>query len=673
MLNPKPSTTRTTLFMAALLLAATASATYAANIRSIDDGDWSDDTIWQVTSGIDADNIPDADDNVSIEGTVAVSVTDDRECLTLVTSADTPNSLDLTGATASLIVNGDFTNGGTFTASSATILTVTGNVSNNKSFAVIDSTAVVNGNFSNSDTLSATGASVIDLDGNLTANGLNTINELQINGTGAQSISGTGSLTITTLTVDKSSNNLTLNRSVTVGSSFGAILNLNNGQVLTSSTNLLILRTPATTTVGTLTQTNGYVNPIFRRDITNSAQPLLTDYLYAVGTGSGYTPVTYDFTTGSTAAGFITVDARDGDHPAVTSPPFPATTDPDDALDRWWDITQSGISNYAANITFRYLNADVNAGRDEADYRVARYNGPGFLFTTFNTTMTPASNDGEGNGLTQAGQYTLLQQPDPPLAVTLTSLTASAAGIGSTVAIDWTTAAEINNVGFHVYRAEGGYKGERLTSSPIPAQGDEFNGAAYQFVDTLPLAAGETRAYFLEDIDASSVTTLHGPASVSAPTANADDALDSLDLTNWESGSAAPYTAPDFTTPAGELGLAIPNGGSEVFGFWQTRSTLAPVPAGTYILKVHVAWDAAESATVPDVRVRVFEADNAANHMTHTVDRTALGKELPSVIDTVWTSDGSSEWRVAIDLLSFVDGQAGGFRILGVENIPVVE
>ncbi|MCC7391798.1 hypothetical protein IT571_05510, partial [Candidatus Sumerlaeota bacterium] len=216
-------------------------------------------------------------------------------------------------------------------------------------------------------------------------------------------------------------------------------------------------------------------------------------------------------------------------------------------------------------------------------------------------------------------------------------------------------------------------RGAKLNSSIIPAQGSEFRGHTYKFEDHNVLAAGEVRGYYLEDIDASSVATLHGPAIVAANgTSTSESAFEELSLVNWESGSAAPtFVAPTFSNDGSGLSEAIPTGQSNVFGFWQTRLPLEPLPAGKYELMVHFEWQSTEGVPAPDVRVRVFEADNAKNVMTHTVDRSALGKPLPMAITTTWESDGTSQWRVAIDLLGFTPPQAGSFKITEVMNTPV--
>jgi hypothetical protein len=105
---------------------------------------------------------------------------------------------------------------------------------------------------------------------------------------------------------------------------------------------------------------------------------------------------------------------------------------------------------------------------------------------------------------------------EEPTAITLASFTAEADG--GSVALGWTTAAEIDNAGFNVYRAttpDGPYT--QVNGALIAAAGDPTSGASYSLLDK-GLAPG-TYHYKLEDIDLNGVATLHGPvaATVTVP------------------------------------------------------------------------------------------------------------------------------------------------------------
>jgi hypothetical protein len=100
-------------------------------------------------------------------------------------------------------------------------------------------------------------------------------------------------------------------------------------------------------------------------------------------------------------------------------------------------------------------------------------------------------------------------------AVTLASFNAAADGVGA-IRLDWTTASEIDNLGFNVYRAEAADAGGgrlQLNGALIPAQNPgSAVGAAYSFVDETA-RPGVTYYYWLEDVDVNGAATLHGPVS----------------------------------------------------------------------------------------------------------------------------------------------------------------
>ncbi len=84
----------------------------------------------------------------------------------------------------------------------------------------------------------------------------------------------------------------------------------------------------------------------------------------------------------------------------------------------------------------------------------------------------------------------------------------------------WQTGSELDNLGFHLYRgpSEDG-PWTRLDSSLIPGLGSSATGKAYSYRDA-GLQNGTRYFYRLEDVDASSKVTSHGPVSA-VPTAGA--------------------------------------------------------------------------------------------------------------------------------------------------------
>ncbi len=107
----------------------------------------------------------------------------------------------------------------------------------------------------------------------------------------------------------------------------------------------------------------------------------------------------------------------------------------------------------------------------------------------------------------------------------------------SSVLLEWKTATELGNLGFHVERglsAEGPWT--RLTATLIPGLGSSPVGATYSYGDP-GLENGVTYFYRLEDVGITGETTLHGPVSA-VPSVGAV-------LPSPEAGSLITYGRPE--------------------------------------------------------------------------------------------------------------------------------
>jgi hypothetical protein len=84
------------------------------------------------------------------------------------------------------------------------------------------------------------------------------------------------------------------------------------------------------------------------------------------------------------------------------------------------------------------------------------------------------------------------------------------------VAVEWSTASELNTVGFNLYRSEDPKgKFQIINSKLIPSSSDALTGGSYSYRDT-SVQAGHTYYYLLEDVDASGDTNRNGPIQVKA-------------------------------------------------------------------------------------------------------------------------------------------------------------
>lgn len=115
-------------------------------------------------------------------------------------------------------------------------------------------------------------------------------------------------------------------------------------------------------------------------------------------------------------------------------------------------------------------------------------------------TYNPGQEDADGNGIGDACEATL---------VCLSDFTVVPGN--SQVSVRWSTAAEMRNAGFNLYRAtkkNGPYM--QLNERLIPARGRPTIGADYEFSDT-GLKNRRTCWYLLEDVDLDGQLTRHGP------------------------------------------------------------------------------------------------------------------------------------------------------------------
>jgi hypothetical protein len=141
--------------------------------------------------------------------------------------------------------------------------------------------------------------------------------------------------------------------------------------------------------------------------------------------------------------------------------------------------------------------------------------------TTFVFTLDKDYGEGTINVATKAGTVSAYSQmtgpdcdnetTDDTTAIALKSFTTEAQG--NTVVINWETAAEIDNAGFNIYRANalnGQY--EKVNDLMIGAQGD-LTGAVYSFEDTPP--ADGVYFYVLEDVDTFGLATSYEPVQAS--------------------------------------------------------------------------------------------------------------------------------------------------------------
>jgi hypothetical protein len=84
----------------------------------------------------------------------------------------------------------------------------------------------------------------------------------------------------------------------------------------------------------------------------------------------------------------------------------------------------------------------------------------------------------------------------------------------ASVIVDWTTASELETIGFNLYRSET-LEGAltKVNDSVIPSSSDSLTGGAYRYTDE-SVVPGKVYFYYLEDININGVAKRHGPLEV---------------------------------------------------------------------------------------------------------------------------------------------------------------
>ena len=208
---------------------------------------------------------------------------------------------------------------------------------------------------------------------------------------------------------------------------------------------------------GTIAPNFGGTGYVIGKEKRTFAGPGPVDFTFVVGTVNGYSPMDAKNTL---AAGELTVTATQ-----TTAPVVDATR----SLKRYWTLSGSGITS---DLTFYYLDpTDIPVTSTESNYRVIRVEG-GTAVSVPNDCPSPAANsacvDFGANKATVPGvngfsDWTLGENT-APTEVRLNGFTATTRDDG--VRLEWRSGFEVNNLGYNLYRYQGGQR-TRVTPSLI--------------------------------------------------------------------------------------------------------------------------------------------------------------------------------------------------------------
>ncbi len=405
------------------------------------------------------------------------------------------NTSSVTITSGTLGVGGNMTNNGGLATSNTGAISVTGTTSNagaltlggsgTHSFSTFENSSTVNisgtgtVNFNGTLTLTSgtiTPNSATHVKGNLVGNGgsfSGTAGTVILDGTSAQTISGTTGITFYHLTVNNT-NGITLSQNPKVEGT----LTLTDG-VITTGSNYLTLGTAATVSGASSTS---YIEGRMVKDFDASATNV--SFEYPTGKGGEYLPVTIHFTSVGSAYSVTVEQYNDDPHTAVGSAIDNTTLSAISAV-RYWLVDGVGGPPASPTITLTWNSNDGITNLTALD--VAQWNGSQWVSIGGDGVGSSSSGTITSTTMVSGGNYFTFGDDaaggqDNALPVTL-SLFEAQADYGKVI-LRWETSSEINNEGFYIYRAED-LNGEyvQINSTIIPGKGNTSESSSYEYVD----------------------------------------------------------------------------------------------------------------------------------------------------------------------------------------------
>ncbi|RLD55710.1 MAG: hypothetical protein DRJ01_16260, partial [Bacteroidetes bacterium] len=301
---------------------------------------------------------------------------------------------------------------------------------------------------------------------------------LKCSGANAQNISGAGTISIYNFEIDKSSENVTLDRDLTINNG----LTLTTGNIITGL-NILTVDNDATTSISSY-GVNSYVNSNLKRKISTSGGS------YDFPVGSDYyelANINFNSLT-SSATPYITAffnKTITGSAPNIL---FTGTPINELLNNGFWTISPTDVStvNYDISLTSR---GQTNGGTSAAQHIHVKRNNAISAWSASDGTHNNGDQSGTGtnpitvikHGLTSFSDHAT-GKGDYVLPIELVDFNANV--VGNNVELNWTTTSEINNDYFTVERSIDAINFEIVDD--ISGAGNSNKSINYKLVDYSP-------------------------------------------------------------------------------------------------------------------------------------------------------------------------------------------
>lgn len=337
-------------------------------------------------------------------------------------------------------------------------------------------------------TITVLGTGIIEVQGNLTNAGTVSMSDgskLIFSGTGGSDVTS-GGATFSNVELDKAAEDVTLLDEMRISKDLNFVGDDN--KVILGNNNLVFAPQATITSA----DDNEYIVADGDTGMGVVSKELDADevFTYHVGDATNYTPLAADLTGtaySSATVGVNTVGMKQANVP----------TEADDFINRYWNVDQSGVTDFSADLIGTYVAADLESGSTAADVKGAHYGTEWFYdgaAAGTNTVLGTVAESGDFTGTNSFGRVDLKIMLDGAfsggtMSNTLNTMdllpTTSPYGGGETVAtdffdtntdiVDWiefetrnaTTPATIEGSGVGFVKTDGSVVGLDGTSNPF--------------------------------------------------------------------------------------------------------------------------------------------------------------------------------------------------------------
>jgi hypothetical protein len=227
------------------------------------------------------------------------------------------------------------------------------------------------------------------------------------NASATVAFTNTSALSIPASTFTGTCNNITLNGAggITLGSdlTIGGTLTFTSGKITTGSNKVIL------TSAGSVSRTSGYVVGNLQKNVAVSA----TSRTFEIGDASNYSPITLALTGVTVAGDLVASTTIPGAAPASASGIHPTKY-----LNRYWSLTNSGITLTSFDPTFTFIAGDIQGSAATNSFVGAKLTSSAWTNPTVGTLTSTSS---QLTGVTSFGDF-YLGEPGTP---TVTSSAAS--------------------------------------------------------------------------------------------------------------------------------------------------------------------------------------------------------------------------------------------------------